>query len=162
LSNEFVANVTDSVLVESVKRLPLSAYEIRHTELLADLKERRDAIPAKMEKHYRFINSIVDIRLSDKNEWVRLEDAPGNALRVWVRKINKEGVRKKTLMVKNYDPEVTKEIRIYLSRGTDSLEIYTPKSDIKVRIIGGAGEKDYQVQASKNKVKFYDLGNASF
>lgn len=162
LSKEFVERVTDSVLVASVKRLPDSSYEIRHREILEDLKERRAAIPEEMEKHYRFINSIVDIRLSDKNEWVRLEDAPGNALRVWVRKINKEGVRKKTLMVKTYDPEVTKEIRIYLSRGTDSLEIYTPKSDIKVRIIGGAGEKDYQVQASKNKVKFYDLGNASF
>src|SRR5690606_23268646 len=57
LSNEFVANVTDSVLVESIKSLPLSSYEIRHAELLADLKERRDAIPAEMEKHYRFINS---------------------------------------------------------------------------------------------------------
>lgn len=161
LSNEFVANVTDSVLVESIKRLPVSAYEIRQGELLADLKERRDAIPEEMEKHYRFINSIVDIRLSDKNEWVSLEDAPGNVLRVWVRKINKEGERKKTLMDKSYDPELTKEIRIYLSGGTDSVEVNAPKSDIKVRIIGGAGQKDYQVKASQKKIKLYDLGNST-
>lgn len=161
LSNEFVANITDSVLVESVKRLPLSSYEIRHEELLQDLKERRDAIPEEMEKHYRFINSIVDIRLSDKNEWVRIEDTPENELRVWVRKINKEGERKKTLMDKSYDPALTKEIRIYLSGGKDSVEVNTPKSDMKIRIIGGAGQKNYQVQAASKKIKLYDLGNST-
>ena len=161
LSKEFVENVTDSVLVESVKRLPLSSYEIGHEEILGDLKGRRDALPEAMEEHYRFINSIVDIHLSDKNEWVRLEDAPGNALRIWVRKINKEGERKKTLMDKHYDPRLTKEIRIYLSGGNDSVEVNTPKSDIKVRIIGGTGQKDYQVQASENKIKLYDMGNST-
>src|SRR5690606_35111011 len=73
----------------------------------------------------------------------------------------KEGERKKTLMDKTYDPKLTKEIRIYLSEGSDSVEVNTPKSDIKVRIIGGAGQKDYQVQASQKKVKLYDLGNST-
>src|SRR5690606_17546881 len=142
--------------------LPRSSYEIRQEELLADLKERRDAIPEEMEKHYRFINSIVDIRLSDKNEWVSVEDGPDDMLRIWVRKINKEGERKKTLMDKSYDPELTKEIRIYLSGGKDSVEVNTSRSDIKLRIIGGGGQKDYHVNASANKIKLYGLGNATF
>lgn len=161
LSNEFVANVTDSVLEESIKRLPQSSYEIRHSELLSDLKERRDSIPAEMEKYYGFINSIVDIRLSDKNEWVSIEDAPGNAMRVLVRKINKEVELKKVLMDKSYDPKLTKEIRLYLSGGSDSVEINTPESVINLRIIGGSGQKDYDVKASANKIKLYDLGNST-
>lgn len=161
LSKEFVANVTDSVLEESIRRLPQSSYEIRHDEILKDLKERRDSIPLEMEKHYRFINSIVDIRLSDKNEWVSIEDAPGNMLRVLVQKINNEGERKKVLMDKSYDPELTKEIRVYLSGGKDSVEINTLESSIKVRVIGGAGQKDYHIKASANKVKLYDLGNST-
>lgn len=161
ITNEFVANVTDSVLEESIKRLPQSSYEIRHLELLHDLKERRDSIPTEMEKYYSFINSIVDIRLSNKNEWVSIEDTPDRGTRVLVRKINKEGERKKVLMDKSYDPELTKEIRLYLSAGTDSVEINAPKSAIKLRIIGGAGQKDYDVKASANKIKLYDLGNST-
>jgi hypothetical protein len=161
LSQEFVANVTDSVLEESIKRLPEAPYEIRHSELLSDLKERRDSIPTEMEKYYGFINSIVDIRLSDKNEWVSIEDAPGDAMRVLVRKVNKEGERKKVLMDKIYDPKLTKEIRLYLSGGSDSVEINTPESAINLRIIGGSGQKDYDVKASANKIKLYDLGNST-
>lgn len=161
LSDEFVENVTDSVLEESVKRLPQSSYDIRHVDLLHALKIRRDSIPSEMEKYYGFINSIVDIRLSDKNEWVSIEDAPESTLRVKVQKINKEGVRKKVLMDESFNPQLTKEIRLYLSGGQDSVVINSIASDIKLRVIGGAGRKDYHVKAYATKIKLYDLGNST-
>src|SRR5690606_35288739 len=65
VAHEFVANITDSVLEEGLKRLPASSYAIRHDSLFAEHKNRRDAIPAAMETYYRFINNIVDIKLSD-------------------------------------------------------------------------------------------------
>lgn len=161
LTKEFVENVTDSVLDESINRLPSSSYDTRHAELLSELKERRDAIPSEMEEHYRFINSIVDIRLSDKNEWVSIEDAADHAVRIWVRKINKDGEPTRSLMDKTYDPEITKEIRVYLSGGQDSVDINTAASPIKIRVIGGNGQKDYHIQEAANKIKLYDLGNST-
>src|SRR5690606_7750167 len=82
--------------------------------------------------------------------------------RVLVQKINNEGERKKVLMDKTYEPEFTEEIRLYLAAGQDSVVINTVNSKIKLRIIGGAGQKDYHVEASeKNKVNLYDLGNST-
>ncbi|HUH19636.1 BamA/TamA family outer membrane protein [Albibacterium sp.] len=160
LSREFANRVTDSVLEESVRRLPQASYEIRHNELLSDLKQRRDAIPENMEEYYRFINSIVDIRLSNKNELVKIEDA-NNGLRVIVNKINKEGEVKKVLMDKVYTPEFTKEIRIYLANGEDSVVVNSKQTSMKIRIIGGSGHKDYVIENADKKIKLYDYGTHS-
>ena len=161
LSNEFVSSITDEVLEASVKRLPRSSYEIRHKAILQDLKARRDAIPSEMEQYFRFINAIVDVRLSDKNELVEIEDAPGNMLRLKVSKISKQGEAAKVLMDRSYNPAFTKEVRVYLSSGQDSVNLNSRTSDIKLKIIGGAGQKNYHVVASKNKLKLYNYGRPS-
>ncbi|WP_257667507.1 BamA/TamA family outer membrane protein [Parapedobacter tibetensis] len=156
--NDFVADMTDSILEEGIKRLPESTYETRRAQLLNVLKQRRDNLPKEMDKHYRFINRIVDIKVSNKHEKVIVEDAPGNALRVTIRKINKESEVKGKLMEKIYDPGLTKEIRIYLAAGHDSVMVNTSKSPIKLRIIGGTGDKHYDVQSSSKRVHIYDRG----
>lgn len=161
MSHEFVKSVSDSVLEESLKRLPRSSYEIRHDQLLKDLRLRRDAIPEAMDQYYRFSNSIVDIRASNKNEKVSILDASENAVRLVINKINKSGETKGLIMDKVYKPGFTKEIRIYLSAGDDSVEINTKNSDIKLRIIGGSGQKDYQVIGANQKIKIYDPGISS-
>lgn len=158
LSHEFVKLVSDSVLEESLSRLPRSSYQIRHDQLLKDLRQRRDAIPDAMDKHYRFINSIVDIRVSNKNEKISILDAAENSVRIVINKINKDGETKGLLMDKLYSPEFTKEIRIYLSEGDDSVKINTKNSDIKLRVIGEKGRKNYLVEEAGKKIKIYDSG----
>ena len=72
--------------------LPTSSYKLRHDRLFTELKERRRSyVPAAMDDFYRFINQVVDIRASDKNELVEISDRPDNALNVRIRKINKNG-----------------------------------------------------------------------
>lgn len=161
LVQEFKEKVTDSVLRESVNRLPRASIDIRGEKILADLKERRDSMPREMGKYYRFINGIVDIRLSDKDEWVSIDEEADKAIRIRVQKLNKEGERKKVLMDKTYDPEITKEIRLYLSGGKDSVMLRTAESPINVRIIGGAGQKDYHIAGAGRKVRLYDQGNST-
>lgn len=158
LVKDFVRTMTDSVLEESIRQLPANIYPIRNEEILHTLKKRRDAIPEEMDKYFRFTNSIVDIRSSNKNEKVIIEDAPGKALRVMIRKINKEGLVTRKLMDNLYDPAITKEIRVYLANGDDSLQVNAPESSIKIRVIGGSGKKDYQVTASGQAVSVYDTG----
>jgi len=161
VTNDFTEKITDSVLEESLKRLPESAYALRHDSLFSFLKQRRNAIPKAMDEYYRFINRIVDIKASNKKEYVVITDAPNKGLKVVMRKINKEGEVKGKLMDKTYDPEITKEIRLYLASGNDSVMVNTKNSDIKLRIIGGQGHKDYTIQASKRKIKLYDRESGS-
>ncbi len=161
MANEFTASVTDSVLEKSLQQLPASAYTIRHDELYKKLKERRDNLPKAMQDYYRFINKIVDIRSSDKNELVTIADAPGNSLRITIQKINKDAEVKDTLMDKIYDPSLTKEIRVYIAKGDDRVIINNKTSSIRLRIIGGGGNKDYNVLEAKRKIRLYGKENNS-
>ncbi|WP_153801252.1 BamA/TamA family outer membrane protein [Foetidibacter luteolus] len=163
LANEFVASLNDKVLEAALKKLPASAYNLRHNELLATLKARRNNIPGAMDEYYRFINKIVDIRASDKNELVEITGTPDDGLRIVMHKISKDGEVKDKLMDKVYDASVTKEVRLYVSKGDDSIIINNKSSRIKLRIIGGDGKKHYTITAADKKIKLYEQkSNAVF
>ncbi|MFL9482661.1 BamA/TamA family outer membrane protein [Chitinophagaceae bacterium LWZ2-11] len=159
ITNDFVKAMTDSVLETALQRLPASAYKLRHDELLKKLKDRRANMSEAMSEYYKFLNRIVDIQTSNKNELVEIQDAPNNNLTVVIHKINKEGKIKDLLFKKTFDPAITKEIRLYLEKGNDSVVLNNSTSPIKLRIVGGKGQKGYNVINSVNKVKLYDKEN---
>jgi hypothetical protein len=156
VTNAFVAAETDAVLEAGLRRMPVEAYKIRHDKLFAELKQRRDNIPKAMDEYYRFINRLVDIRTSNKNEQVTISDAPDNGMRVFIRKISKEGKLSDTLLNMVYKPEITKEIRLYLSAGDDHVIINNTSSPINLRVVGGHGNKVYEGIKSNERVKIYD------
>lgn len=152
VTREFVAAENDEVLEAGLKRLPTAIYQLRHDELLKKLKERRNNIPAAMAEYYKFIFKIADLQLSDKDEQVTISDAPAQGMRVV---ISKSGKSKGTVMDMTYHPDVTKEIRLYLSAGDDQVIVNNTTSPIKLRLIGNEGQKVYDVKAAKTKVKVY-------
>jgi hypothetical protein len=159
--NEFVAAETDAVLEAGLRRLPKEVYGMRHDELLNKLKARRNGIPKAMNEYYRFIYKIVDLRNSDKNELTTITDAPKGGLQVTINKIKDDKVAD-TLFSMIYTPDITKELRLYTSAGKDRVVINTPVSPIDIRVVGGKGEKVYNVVQSKNKVRLYDTPEAKF
>jgi len=155
ITNEFVGAETDEVLDEAVKRLPDAVYKLRHDELLAKLKKRRDNIPEAMSEYYHFINRIVDIRASDMDEKVSISDDKAGGLRIVIQRKSKSGDLKGTLMNMIYKPEITKEIRLYVSGGNDEVTIDNKTSPIKLRIVGSTGEKSYSVTNAYKIVHLY-------
>jgi len=157
IAAEFQNRVTDSVLEEGLKGLPVEIYPLKHDALTKTLRSRRDAMKTAMDGYYKFNNKIVDVHLSDKNEYVSAKDATGeNGTELLIRKINKEGKLKDTLVYKVFPRDITKEIRIYLGKGNDSVVVDNATSRVKLRIIGGKGKKTYDVLESRKKVKLYD------
>ncbi|PZP42597.1 MAG: hypothetical protein DI598_16755, partial [Pseudopedobacter saltans] len=157
LAKEVQSSITDSVLIESLHQMPKEIYNVRFDELLSDLKNRRDQLLKAAEKYYFFANNIVDIHLSDKHESVDIKDLDDkDALQITVRKINKNGILKDTLIYKTYPYNTTKEIRLYLGKGDDSIRIQNKNSHVKLRLIGGKGEKTYNIVESKNPIALYD------
>lgn len=154
-ANEFVKAETDEVLEAGLKRLPKEVYGVRHDELLGKLKQRRDNIPAAMSEYYYFINKIVDIRTSDKNELVTITDGPDKSMRVVINKINKLGEVKDTILNRIYEPAITKEIRLYVGDGNDKVVIDYSQAKVKLRVIGANGDKAYNVIQAGRKVKLY-------
>lgn len=160
-AESFKNSLSDSVLEAALARLPKASYEIRHDELLNKLKSRRNKLPAAMDKYYRFIQKIADIQTSDKNELIVINDAPGGGLHVGIYKINKEGVVKDKLVDKVYESGLTREIRLFVHNGNDSIAINAKTSPVKIRIVGGADKKAYHIVNSKKRVSLYDKENGS-
>lgn len=153
----FQKRVTDSVLLQALSRMPQPIYQDEHKELLAILKSRRKLLPDAVSRYYRYSNKVLDIRASDKNEFVRITDIKGrNALHILMMKINKHGEIEDTLMSKTYSKSITKEIRLYLSKGDDSVYVNNNTSTVRLRIIGGKGDKTYHIVNSKKRIRLYD------
>lgn len=158
---QFVAAITDSVIMESLNRLPYNIHAIRNEQLLLTMKERRDHIPAAMTAFYQFINEIVDIRLSEKNEFITISDAANGNLNITVNRVNKSGEIKKVLMDKTYDAYITKEVRLYLDKGSDSLVYNVQKSKIRVSVIT-AGKQQKHIYSAEQAKPFKLYGNGDY
>jgi hypothetical protein len=160
ITNEFVKSITDDVIDNSMKRLPESSYSLRAKQLAAQLKARRDNIPAAMRKYYRFINKISELKLSNKNELIQLKDS-SHKLLVQVNKLKKNGGAGELLMSAVFNPGVTKEFRLYTGKGDDSIVI-SHSSPIKIRIIGEEGNKNYNVLDANKKIKIYNKSSGAY
>jgi hypothetical protein len=161
---DFCSKLSDDVLEKALKNLPEPNYSLRHDQFLKQMKERRAALPKLMNEYYHFFNRIVDIQTSDKNERVQITDSANKFLKVQINKISKEGEIKEELFSRNFDPEVTKEIRLYVKDGNDSVQLDNKTSPIKLRIIAGAGKKVYEVPNAARGVQVFgrENGNSKF
>ncbi|HJP64076.1 MAG TPA: BamA/TamA family outer membrane protein [Mucilaginibacter sp.] len=155
IATEVKAALTDEVFETALHRLPPEIYRIRHDELMRKFKKRRENFLPAMDQYYHFANRVADIRLSDKNEQVEITDAPNNGLTITAMKINKKGKLRDTLLKEIYDPAITQEIRLFTADGEDHVTLNTSHTDIKLRLVGGEGQKEYEVINSNNKVKLY-------
>ncbi|HMG09687.1 MAG TPA: BamA/TamA family outer membrane protein [Mucilaginibacter sp.] len=155
LANEFAKAETDQVLESALKQLPSETYKIRHDVLFNKLRQRRDHIPAAMSEYYKWINRIVDLRTTDKDENISLTDDTAGGLRVTVSKAGKKDAQLDTIWNIVYHPDITKELRLYTSGGNDKILINTSKSVIKVRIVDSAGTKAVENVASQRKIDLY-------
>jgi hypothetical protein len=159
VTRDFTKAITDSVIEAAFRKLPASAYAIRGEKLVAQMKERRDNIPRAMEEFYRFINRKLDIAATDKNELFEITGTKEKGLKITARKINTAGEVKEILFSKIYDPSLTQEIRLYLHAGNDSVMVDN-RTAVRLRIIGGNGQKAYNIIQSKSRLRLYKKDTA--
>jgi hypothetical protein len=160
ITNEFVADLPDSVIRRALTKLPAAAWHLGHEELFKQIRQRRDNIPAAMSEYYRFIYKIAELKLSDKHELVSLTDGSGGSLNMRVEKMSKSNDHKELLNF-SFTPDITKELRIYTGKGNDSVIVDNQSSPIKVRVVGDEGNKKYNVVHSLRKVKIYEKENGA-
>ncbi len=149
---DFCAAMSDDVLEFALRKLPAPNYALRHEELLVQLKKRRAMLPALMAEYFRFYHRIIDIEVSNGNEKIEINDTVNKGLHIDITKIGKNSA---VLFDKTFDPELTREIRIYLHDGDDSLIVSNGTSPIKLRIIGGRGNKSYRIDSARQRILLY-------
>ena len=159
-TDEFLAKMTDGVIEQALNDQPV---EIRKMSSAADitrkLKDRRAYFAGESMHYYRFISKYVDITGSDKKELFDVTRNEDGSVLLQVYKINKEGEQSRKMYKRKFDPAVTKEIRLYGFGGDDKFLIHGDKSDIKIRMIGGDGEDNFENSSSSPSGKniVYDL-----
>ncbi|MEO7765914.1 MAG: BamA/TamA family outer membrane protein, partial [Ferruginibacter sp.] len=166
-TEKFIYAVNDSVIEMALKRLPKNVYEITHRQLAVQLIKRRQDLQDKMPAYYRFLNKIIDIQTSDKNERVVISDTMNGMLGINIYKVSKNNEVDKELYSRVLDPSVTKEVRIFLQGGSDRVIINNSSAPVIIRIVGdGASPKQYDINGSDKylrKIHFYDgTSNAVF
>lgn len=144
-----VSELNDAVIENALKKLPAQVYDATHVKLAEQLKARRQDLLQKAPRYYRFLNKIVDITTSDKNELVTITDTLNGQLLVRINKIAKNNEPGKLIYDRVFDPAVTKELRLYLYEGEDSIVINNSAAPVKIRVIGNANSaKKYSFNGS--------------
>ncbi len=161
VTNEFVHEVTDSVLETALRQLPSSIYDLRHTELLNILKQRRADLLRAFSDYYYFLNRNVFIQTSNKNEFIQIKDTLSNEMQISIYRLSAKDKIRQAIFSKTYDPRFTKEIRFFIGNGNDSIVIDNENSPIKLRFSGKDGPKQFNLLSSNKKVSVFEKENSA-
>ncbi len=172
VTDEVRSKLTDDVIKNAVKKLPPEVYKKAKDELIEKLKSRRDQLKEASNEYYEHVNSVVDIYLTDKDDYVRIginpimgidpskEDKERGFTLITIFKRDEDAGEKKSdvLRQKMFFHDLTDEIRIYLQDGDDEVTIGGKGDNVpKIRVIGADG-KDEIINHTDETILFYDDG----
>lgn len=132
--------LTDTVIDEALKQLPEAAYRETAAAIRANLQNRRADLPRYARELYHFLARSVDVTGSNKRERFVVERQPDGPMTVTVYKLKKEGDSGEQLYRRVFNPEETREVRLYGFGGDDEFLVQGEShKGILLRIIGGKG-----------------------
>ena len=161
VSEDFIESLPDSVIRNSMTAFPEEIRKMDSAMIAEKLLTRRDDLARKSLAYYKFISREVDVMGSNEKELFhvqRSEDYNKNGyIKVSVYKKTAQKDSSGLLFQREFDPKVTKEIRLYgLNENDDFIVDPNVDSKIKLRIIGGKGVDTFNLQG-KIKKEVYDL-----
>jgi hypothetical protein len=148
--------LTDSLIMQAVRRMPPSIYQLAGEATVHTLIARRNNLEKMAMEYYRFISIYVDIVASDKREHFEIKQE-GRNISVSIYKQKKDSLRNAPVFHRSFDPAVTKEIRLYGFDGQDEFFVQAPiTAPIRIRMIGGGGEDRFEIDSNmKNRKNLF-------
>lgn len=153
--DEFISKMTDQVIENAINQQPREIRHISGDKIIEILKARRNYLADEVMQYYRFLAKTVSITGSDKKELFELSNS-GNTSTLVVYKITKEGEQSIKMYERTFSNDQTKEIRLYGFGGDDKFVVKGGDGNIKVRMIGGQGEDEFQNTVSGKAAIIYD------
>ncbi len=149
------AKLTDSVIDDALHRMPPEYFRLRGAEMVARLKNRRDALVQYAEHYYESMAKDVDVQGSDVAEIASLKWIDQRELEVTVSRLNQDGTAADPYYRRRFKSDETSEVRVYLHGGNDKVVARGQGKGIKVRVVGGSGD-DTVDNSEGTRVRFYD------
>ena len=165
ITKEFQNTLSDSLIHGAMLQMPDTIVKLSAQELLQNIKIRRDSLASTAHTYYLSLAKNVDIPLSAKREFIKVEYNEDGSITVAVNNKKKDGTEGRKLYKRTFYPNETKEVRIYGISGEDNYLVKGKgRSTIKVRLIGGNEYDVYHAGANfdrSNKLYVYDQKNPS-
>ncbi|WP_215225714.1 BamA/TamA family outer membrane protein [Echinicola shivajiensis] len=140
--DRFLQKITSPVIDQAVTQIPYAIQTLIRVEpdVPSMLDFRKSWMKEESLKYYDFISENVDVYGTNKDELFKIRHEPNGKVDVEIRKISKKGNLEHKFFNRKFDPEETKEIRIYGLNGDDQFEITGEgPGEIKVRLMSGLG-----------------------
>jgi hypothetical protein len=145
--------LTDSVIFQAIKHLPSAIYQLTGEETARIMMTRRNNLEKTALEYYHFLSIYVDITASDKREHFEIKQE-GQQISVSIYKQKKDSSRNNRIFHRNFDPAITKEIRLYGFDGEDEFYVHSPIDlPIRIRMIGGGGEDRFVIDSNTDNRK---------
>ncbi len=155
IARELQESLSDEDIEKAMDGWPKEVSELHREEFVGKLKARRDKISVMAKDFYNLQSGVVDVVGSNKHEEFIVTRGP-NSTRVVINKVTKEGVFRKEIFNREFDPDETREVRIYGLSGRDAFTISgSSNQGPLIRMIGGRGEDSFDIDDG-NKVNIYD------
>lgn len=154
------STITDDLIEKAIRKMPDTIYALSGAKIIQVLKARRAKLLTQSLNYYNAISKYVDVPGTSKHERFEIIHKENGKVQVTIHKVKKIQPANDVIYSREFDPEVTKEIRLYGMDGQDVFAVSgnTPSS-IKLRLIGGDGRDSFFVDAnsaSKRKIFVYD------
>ncbi|WP_130736069.1 metallophosphoesterase [Flavobacterium sp. J27] len=147
-------NITDEVIDEAFKNIPNEVNDNTIEEIKKLLKLRRSNLKKIADRYLKLVNKYAVLTATNKDDFIKIEcQENGEVLVQMFRK--KEGTIKDEFHHRTYHPKTTKEIWIYALDDDDTFKVVGKSKNIKIRLIGGQNNDEYNVENGK-KVFVFD------
>ena len=135
-----VARLDDRAIEAAVRALPEEFDTTRVGWLRSALQQRRDQLPGVARAFYLDLASVVEVWATEGSDRIRLEETQEGALRLTVeRGAGEGGIATGGLWTRRFQPAETREIRVYMLGGADSVMGRLERSPILVRLVDDGG-----------------------
>ncbi|HEX5653476.1 MAG TPA: BamA/TamA family outer membrane protein [Chitinophagaceae bacterium] len=149
-------SLSDTVIVEAIKKLPPEVYAINGQNIINKLKSRRDRLARAAMDYYHFLSRQVNVIGSNQQEYFKISNQ-GTGLNVHVYARERGNDTSFTMYNRTFEPSHTYEIRLYGLNGDDLFDIEeSARSRIKIRIIGGKGNDTFDIRGNV-QTQLYDM-----
>ncbi len=156
------AKLTDSVIEAAVRSMPAPHYVQQGRELERLLKVRRDKLRALADEYYYLLAKHTDIHATDKDEIATLTRLGDDVeVRVYRQRKNREPSDEDRYFRRLFPRGETKEIRLFMHGGDDSVVVRgNVDRSIVLHIVGGGGDDVFVdssvVRGARRQTRFYD------
>jgi hypothetical protein len=151
-------NVTDAVIDEAFKDMPVEAQDETAADIKKKLKGRRDNIVSIAEEYFDYFAKLQTVTGTDKDDYFEITRLPEGKTHIKVYRI-KDGEKADKMVDRVYDAAETNQIWVY---GLDDDDVFEVKGEgdrhIFIRIIGGQNNDVYRI-ANGRGLKIYDHKN---